>query len=246
MIGLGLLLIAGLYICIVVAGSRKFKKNKLGLAIYWSLVILFPTWFFIGHKLYPSYHQFQALCEANDRKEIFETKAVDYLYLGRASSCERGLNYLNFYKGIECTFAPKEDNEPGAVKGLFRFSRGKSWTDSSCSEQCSSKPQKHEESECYLACSEKKIINSISNPYVFDYTRTPLVKKRLYLRETSMLENEEVLARSRNYTYYPFGEGAKMLNLSAGSAPYSNCDSSIFINVTDVFIPNNEKKAHSD
>ena len=241
MIGLGLLLVAWLYIWLGIKVSKNLKGNRLKLTLFWSAIVLIPTWFFLGHLLYPSYHQFKALCEANDRLEIFETREVNYLYLGDSSSCHIGIEYLNLYKGIECERAPKEKGEPGLVKGIFRFSRSEAWNSSSCNDRCTAKTQRHLERQCFWACSEKKNIESISNQYTYNYTRTPLVENRMYLAKKVMLENEKILARSKNYTYYPFGKDATMLNLASGSAPNLHCQTNYNIKVTDVFIPKNEE-----
>lgn len=64
MFGLAFLAIVIAYILLSRSGSKSIKKDRKSFLLYWGFVILFPTWFFVGHYVYPSYFEFKSLCES--------------------------------------------------------------------------------------------------------------------------------------------------------------------------------------
>ena len=179
------------------------------------------------------------LCKAADRKVIHNTKSIDYLFLGEYSMCFNGFKYLNSYKGIECGYIPKENGEPGNIRGIYRYVKGENWESSTCGDNCLSKPWRSQEEECKMACMQSVKIDQFTNPYDYEIKKKAIVKNRLYLRENKIIADGEILAEFKNYTYYPYGNRwAKLLGASSGSAPTLSCENRVWINSTEVFRPN--------
>jgi len=72
--GLAFLVIVVLYIWLSKLGSKNIKKERKSFLLYWGLVTLLPIWFFVGHYIYPSYFEFQSLCES----ELVNTYTFTY------------------------------------------------------------------------------------------------------------------------------------------------------------------------
>ena len=101
MFGLGFLIIILLYICPSKIVAKYIKKGTTSSLIYWVIVVLIPTWFFVGHYIYPSYFKYQALCQSevannytyernresiSDKEWLVPNRLVKRLYINVDSS----------------------------------------------------------------------------------------------------------------------------------------------------------------
>lgn len=205
------------------------KKKKIIFRVSILLPIVTPFLFYA----YPSYHQFRSLCTADDRKIISQVKTVDYLYLGRNSDCRHGFEHLSNYKGVDCEYAPK------GKKGIFRYIRGGNWSGASCVNDCRSDPRVTESQRCKFSCMQSVNIDKITNYYTIEYSDIKLIEDRLTGTESRIIDSGEVMAITKNYNYYPYGNTwAKILGLSSGTAPRLSCDEFMYIRNTDIYKPN--------
>lgn len=236
--GIGLLILLAIYVGVIkllasLTSSRRSKRVVVFVAIAGPLI--YP----VLYHVYPSYHDFTKLCEADDRMTIHTVKSVDYLYLGSSSMCYKGFKHLSNYKGIECGYKPKENGERGNVRGIYRYVKGENWFSLSCGESCLTKPYRTLKEECQLACMQGIKIEQFTNPYDYKFAKKAIIKNRLYLNTNTIVANDEILAEFKNYTYYPYGnEWAKILGASSGSAPTIGCENRVSVDVTEVFKPN--------
>jgi len=233
--GLGILIT--LIICVVIiikwfTSSTKPKTLKVGILV---AVASYP----FLHYLYPSYHQFTSLCEAEDRKIIYRNSSVDYLYLGDGSMCNNGFEYLAKYKGVECNWSPKENDERGNHKGLFRYIRGENWSADSCTKGCLSQPNYTIKNQCLHSCMQLVKIKKITNHYTRTNSYKALMPNRLYVSESKVVDERGIIAATKNYTYYPYANTwAKILGAASGEAPSKKCAARLYVDKLEIYIPN--------
>lgn len=236
--GIGLLILLAIYLGMVgllVRANHVQKYKKIIIFVAVATPLIYP----FMHKVYLSHYKFVKLCEADDRKIMHSIRNVDYLFLGDYSNCYTGFKYLYNYKGVECGFKPKDNGEAGKVKGKYRYTRGASWSSSSCGETCLTEPNLFQKDKCQISCMQGVEIDTFTNTYDYKYTKKEIIQNRLYLNDTAIVSKSEVLAEFKNYTYYPYGNTwATILGASSGAAPKLSCKTKIFIKNTEVFTPN--------
>ncbi len=229
MFGLGALFVLILLIFLF----KWFATSNIPKAIKYPVIFLFlscPFWFYI----YPSYHQFVSLCEAGDRSEVFRQKEVDYIYMGRSSRCIDGFKYLADYTGFECEYGLIN----GTGRSKYRYIKGDSWSTPSCSIDCFELPNDRLNKECLLSCTESVDIKEFTNHFTQERSYKPLVHERLYEHKTKFIDDREIMAVHRSYTYYHYGRGwAKILGLASGQAPSIHCDNNAYKYNTDIYKP---------
>jgi hypothetical protein len=235
--GLGILVLLSIYIGLMIALIRRIESRTIKILIIISALAL-PSALPFLHLASPIRYQFESLCTAKDREVIYQVKPIDYIYLGESSMCTDGYKYLKSYNGIECEWAPKENKEPGNNKGMFRYIKGPNWSSAQCGETCLKKASFFQKEECQISCMKKVGIEKFSHPFSYKSENREIVKNKLYLHESSLMEEGEVMAKFKNYTYYPYGNTwAKILGASSGSAPAENCATRTFVQNTDVYKP---------
>jgi len=216
----------------------KFRKLKYAVGL---LIITSPIIYLFLYYLSPSYHQFKELCERDDRKTIYTKKEVDFIYLGRSSLCEEGFEFLSTYKGIECDFAPKGDGLRGNWKDTYRYIKGDNWNSSSCGNTCKVKRGADKREECYFSCMKQMDTYEFTNPFSRELVRSELASKRLYLVESRIVAEGEIMATAKNYRFYPYWDiWATFWTLGGlvhGGPPSMSCDEDVFIDKTDVYRP---------
>jgi len=164
---------------------------------------------------------------------------VDFIYLGRNSNCEDGFDYLSRYKGVECESAPKGEGYRGDWKGVYRYIKGENWDSSSCGNTCLTK-RLYNQDECYLSCMQPIEAYEFINPFTRDVFKSELVAKKLYLHKSRIIDEGEIMAIAKNYTYYPYGKRWYALwSLGTGLVhpPSMSCANEVVIDKTDVYKP---------
>lgn len=222
MFALGFLVVIGILLLVLggVAGLFPTKLRFYFVAAVIAIPVSFPFW----HYLYPSYQTFQDLCASADRYVIKKIKQVDFAY---AESCYAAYSLTKDrpFKGYECPYR-LEANPQATEKVYARFSRGANWSSPTCQAQCVQRDfYASWEKSCQEACFEATQISQPSFLYKSTFSIVPLVVDRLIEHRTQMFgETGEELATSRNYFYYPYGNGlAKILGLASGDAPTKSC-----------------------
>lgn len=224
--GIGLLIFIGLCILIFKSVSSLLPpKDKI---IFKSLTIIIlvtcPFWYYMS----PSYYKFKNLCEKNDRVQIYQTAETDVIYEG--NGCFSGFKTLHMYdyKGMIC-------------RDTFSYERSENWDSEECQVQCMSNNINYTKRDtCIKNClSSLYIDNEDLSFYSNDSksTKIEIINNKLY-SWVRTLTNEKlgVMAKSINYTYYPYGNSwAKILGASSGSAPNIKCKSRANINIYEVF-----------
>jgi hypothetical protein len=152
--------------------------------------------------------------------------------------CKDGYKYLNRYKGVECEWAPKTDGTLGNDNGMFRYTKGANWAGSQCGNGCLHKPYVAQEEACQISCMNKVKIEEFSHPFYYDSTQHEIAEGKLFAYEETLVGKEGVMAKFKNYIYYPYGNTwAKILGASSGSAPTERCEIEAFVKNTDVYKP---------
>lgn len=239
--GLGILVVLVIYVFFIrfLAGIFDNPRNKL---IYYSVTVIVPCAYPFIYLLYPSYHEFQSLCNQRDRIEIFNTKLVDIFYLGKNSECSRGYTVLSkySYKGIECDIAPAEaDIRVYNERGMFGYERGDNWSTPLCRDKCLNMNNLMEKRKCSYSCLKRNRTNDFTESYSYNLEKKEIIENRLVLFETRVVDNElGLMAKTKNYFYYPYGNTwAKILGADSGIAPKEKCNTQARINAHEIFKP---------
>lgn len=80
MFGLGFLILIAFYVWFSVIIGKYIKKGFNSLALYYAVVVLIPTWFFVGHYVYPSYFKYKSLCESEATNHYYYDENVESSY----------------------------------------------------------------------------------------------------------------------------------------------------------------------
>ena len=224
--GLGFLLLIGIFVVLITLLLHQIPAKARPILTFLSVLIpvSFPFWYHI----YPSYGEFQSLCQSDDRIRVIKIVPVDVVH--EDSGCYNGIEALkkHNYKGFTC--------QHGA------YQRGASWNTEQCQNDCP--PQRDSIYSVQQKCIKHCLDEYYNYPKEFvhfthdyNYKRTELIKGRLIQNERSLVTDKfGVMATSINYRYYQYGNGfAKILGLSSGTAPSIECPTKVKINVRSIF-----------
>jgi len=236
---LGFLAVIFLYFSIIRLITRQLSADSARL--FWLVSIGIPVSFPFWHFLYPSYHEFQKLCNSENRYVIAKTENVDFVYSD--SGCHLGFSTINGkpFKGYECEhwegLPPTTDYS--RPKKYFRFTYGANWISSDCQKYCKSPSLIAWEKNCQATCFNATEISEPSFKYESTYESTPIIADRLIqTRHAKVNRAHEDMTVLLNYVYYPYGNGfAKILGLASGSAPTISCEKNFTIELNDFLKP---------
>jgi hypothetical protein len=230
--GIGLLLVIGLYILLVklISIILPGKAKVIFVALSVLVPVSTPFWFLLS----PGYAHFRSLCAQQDRLQIIKTVAVDIIWDDR--SCFMSMKTLDkhAYKGITC--------RNRATNSTFK--RGKNWNESQCRVSCLDQPYVNYgvQKICVENCLEEFSESLESFTYLeYDYESnwTEVISGRLTETERTITTQQyEIMARTLNYRYSPYGTGwATILGASSGTAPSFSCSEKVKFNIYEIFPP---------
>jgi hypothetical protein len=181
-------------------------------------VISFPFW----HYLYPSYWDFQSLCERTDRYSVMRTIEVKNIYVNSSPFSAYALSTRRGFIGFEM-----REGEFANV----RYVRNDNWTSDACQAACANPSISIWEKECEPTCLTKSYIERPEFGYTVTFAHIWLINDRLQRdRQAAVDLAGRELAVALNYRYFPYGNGlAKILGLSSGDAPTKSCPSKVDI-----------------
>jgi hypothetical protein len=224
MFGIGALLIIGVYIALALGLSAIFptRARMFVLVAAVGLPVSFPYW----HHLYPSYSEFQSLCNSGDRSVIKKIQPVKFIY---EDSCESAYSAIKgkTYKGYECSaYRPEYATWELGVKHYFQFTPNGNWGTQACQSECVDKGYSISwEQNCQAQCFDAIEIAEPSFKFKFLNTDSTLIDGRLYRTRISVEDGSgEEMSVLMKYVYYPYGNGfAQILGMASGSAPSLSC-----------------------
>ena len=203
-----------------------------GLLLAWFFTLLFPkklrvyVWLVtlsctaaypFVHKLYPSYRQFQALCESPDRFVVHQVVPVRSAYVGHTPF--HALTY-----GLKHGFASVEIKQ--GKLGYFRLATNEKWDTPECRSACAAANTHTWEKTCLPSCITMTSIAAAEFETKYDFRTRDLIDETL--RETSTevtAPNGSLLVTSKAYTYFPYGTTwAAALGGGSGTPPSRKCD----------------------
>lgn len=223
MFALGFLVVTAIVVLLLVGitGALPAKLKPYFVVAVIAIPVSFPFW----HYLYPSYERFSDLCASPDRYVVKQVKHVDFVYVDGCYAAYVMAKDKPF-KGYECPY--RLEATPNSAKKVYaRFSRGANWGSAICQAECAQRGYYLSwEKSCQEACFDATQIPAPSFNYKSTSSTVQLVEGRLTEHRTQMVGDDgEELATSRDYTYYPYGNGfAKILGLASGSAPTLSCE----------------------
>lgn len=225
MFGLGFVFLCVIYVLGIRFISKIFpiKSRKYFIAAAILIPITYPKWYLI----YPSYQEFQRLCDAPGRYEILKTQETDYVYSD--SGCYLGFKIAKDkdFKGYECEHwvSVGQESYPRQKK-LYRFSRGELWNSPVCQNECVKKDSHASwEETCQAKCFNGTEISAPTFKYESSYSDVAIIPDKLMeTRRAKVSEKREAMAVLKDYTYYPYGTGwATILGGASGSPPSMQC-----------------------
>jgi hypothetical protein len=169
------------------------------------------------YKLYPSYSQYQALCEHPDRYVVQQVIPVRSVFHDASVS--------NAYR-----FGQKHNFESVDIKegrlGYFRIKVNDEWSKPACQSACTDPSVLGWEQSCLPKCITKTPIDTPEFEQKFDFQQIELMDGRLTeSRVVVYAPDGSQLAIGSAYTYYPYGTGwARMLGAGSGTPPSETCD----------------------
>ncbi len=224
MFGIGALLIVGVYIAVAIGVGTVLPVRAR--VLVWVAAVGLPVSFPFWHYLYPSYYEFQNLCNSDDRSVIKKIQPVDFLY---EDGCYSAYSLIKgtTYKGYECSaYRPKYATWELGVKHYFQFTPNKKWGSQACQSECIDKGNSiHWEQNCQAQCFDAIEIAEPSFKFKFLHGDSTLIDGRLYRTRISVEDGSgEEMSVLIKYVYYPYGNGfAKIFGMASGTAPSLSC-----------------------
>lgn len=212
------LMILGAALTAVTLFTWLFPK-RLRLYI-WIAAIGFAGAYPFLYKLYPSYSEFQALCNNPDRYTVERVVPVRSLFVSGDNSTDRDGYQLS----------KKHNFESADIKqfhlGYSRIEPSAEWHTPACQTACANLSPIPWEQNCLPSCITKTPIQAPEFEYKFDSQRIVRMEDRLVeSRIVALGLDGQQLAISSGYTYYQYGRGwATVLGLASGTPPSIECD----------------------
>ena len=235
----------GLIVVLIIATAALLwltsrVPTRLGKALFLLVVVGTVSIYPWAYKFSASHAQFLALCEQPERYQVLQTRQVDVVYLDRdlGQDCQAGPGLLSRlpYAGFDCAGRDAQ-NKPATLRHLKKAD----WAVG-----------------CGIGCFDATVVPSpevsVTRGHRQGYLTgaIPIVTydrgrlgafepsdAKLKFADTLILDSGTVMAYTRSYTYYPYGNGwAKLLGAASGSAPSQRCKTDhLQWNVLDVYKP---------
>jgi hypothetical protein len=237
MFAIGLLLVVGIFILLLFLSSRVFPVGRFRTSYVLAVVGILAVYPF-AHLFTPTYGAFKELCNQTDRFQILKSRDVSYIYSETdiGTDCSRGPAFIAKYgyAGFDC----KSKN--GVI--VYRYTKMVNWQES-CGLECFQStryeiPEANYRPEYRYGFIEGKN-PKVAYGYGVKVSDASRQNAKLVFTDRLVVQNEEVMAYSRDYTYYPYGNGwAQILGLASGTAPSQSCSrSSSAMDLRMVFRP---------
>lgn len=239
MFGIGFIFILFIFTVILYRVSKLFVSWQ-GKLFFVILVFGSLGAYPYAYKLSPSYSKFLELCDNSNRYQVLNTKLVNYIYLDRnlGADCMGGPSFIKntSFIGFDC-----EGPNTRTTTATFRYTKKPNWNPS-----------------CGIECFDSNILNVPEAKYKVGYRQGYITGNittvtydpsgahgqessgdKLRFSDSLLLDNGTEMAFTRNYIYYPYGDGwAKILGAASGSAPSKYCKvQSVNWDIRDVYKP---------
>lgn len=169
------------------------------------------------YKLYPSYRQFQALCERPGRFTVHKVIAVNSVYYDASA-------FFAYQFGQKHSFQSVDIKE-GRL-GYFRIKINDEWQAPACQSACGNPSIFIWEKDCLPSCITKMPIEAPELEPKFNFDQLELLEEKLTESRIVVTGPDgSKLATSSAYTYFTYGRGwARMLGAGSGDPPSQKCD----------------------
>jgi hypothetical protein len=218
----GFLFVIGIFFCLLFFSRKAFPKGRPR-NIYLCTVMGVLAFYPFAYLLTPAYSTFKELCQQANGFQIQKRLHVSFISseFDIGNDCAKGPAYIakQGYAGFDC----KGNN------GLFtyRFSKTATWREG-CGLECFQSvrlevPQANYRREYrygFVAGKNPKVTSG----YGANMQNVIQQDSKLVFTDQLVVHNDEVLAYSRAFRYYPYGNGwAQILGLASGTAPSQSC-----------------------
>lgn len=186
----------------------------------WIAVIGFVSAYPFLYKLYPSYSEFQALCNNPERYTVKRVVPVRSVFVDGENSSDR--------EGYQ--LSKKLNFESADIKqfkvGYSRIEPSPEWHTPACQTACANLSPIPWEQNCLPSCITKTPIQAPEFEHKFDHQLIERMEDRLVESRVVVHEPDgKQLAISSGYTYFQYGRGwARLLGASSGTPPSIECD----------------------
>ncbi|MDO8768442.1 MAG: hypothetical protein Q7K57_07040 [Burkholderiaceae bacterium] len=223
MFGIGLLLLASLFVLLLIFSSKIVPKGVPRVAYFVTMLgvlVIYP----FAYKLSPTYAKFHELCSGTDRYHVLKARPASYIYIeaGFSSDCKSGPSFVakHGYAGFDCSLRSRDET------ALYRYTKKASWSET-CGLECFDAVRQDLPETNYRREYRYGFVDGdrsiVTDGYGVGRSSESREGAKLVFTDRLLVE-DGVIAYGRDYVFLPYGDGwAKILGMASGSAPAQTC-----------------------